>query len=372
MLIMPDTGTMDFSTVLPWCFALIGACVGSFLNVVIYRIPRGMSVCSPRRSFCPTCGKLIPWYLNIPIFSWLYLRGKSACCGKPVSSRYVLVEFACAVLFGFTAWELNFEPIPVQALVCLWMACMLSMLVMDAQEMIVYPPLVVIGAFFGFGCAIGAPELVEPTALSPLQGVIFSFVGMVTGFLLFRFIALAGRLAFGRQRARFDSPQPWQLRQEGEDIVMTIGERRISWAHLFTGKSCSVTLQGTVTAPCSLAGDVSPLRFTEDALILPDGVRRSLEDFDSLSGVCEAYSTEREAMGSGDAWIAVVIGALCGWQGVLFSLVGGSFISLFFALILRVRRGVPMPFGPALILAAWIWFFWGQQLLVSYLDFLGV
>lgn len=371
MRAMPECCSPDAFSLFPWAFALIGACIGSFLNVVVYRIPKGMSVCSPGRSFCPSCGRPIPWYLNVPIVSWLCLRGKSACCGQPISPRYVLVELACGLLFGFASWELDFEPVWVQAIVCLWMACMLGMLVMDARDMIVYPPLSAVGIFLGFVVAVSAPELADPDAFSPLQGVMCSISGIVAGFLLFRLIALAGRLAFGRRSERFLSPQPWQLRQEGEDIVMTIGQRRISWAQLFTGAHCSLSLEKAMIDSCSLPDGVSTLRFTEDSLILPDGVRRSLEEFDSLSGSCEAYSMEREAMGSGDAWIAMAIGALCGWQGVLFSLVGGSFISLFLALVLRVRRGAPMPFGPALILAAWVWLFFGQQLLVSYLDLIG-
>ena len=72
---------------------LFGLVWGSFLNVVIYRLPRGMSVVRPA-SHCPACGKSIPGYRNIPVLSWVFLRGKAGCCGAPISPRYPLVEAA--------------------------------------------------------------------------------------------------------------------------------------------------------------------------------------------------------------------------------------------------------------------------------------
>lgn len=79
-------------------FAILGACVGSFLNVVIYRVPENLSVVSPR-SFCRTCEKTIAWYHNIPILSWMFLGGKSACCKEKISIQYPLIEVLCMVLF---------------------------------------------------------------------------------------------------------------------------------------------------------------------------------------------------------------------------------------------------------------------------------
>ena len=101
--------SVDFALLIS-CFVL-GLLVGSFLNVVIWRVPRGESVVSPP-SACPSCGVEIRWYDNIPVLSWLFLRGKCRNCGNGISVRYPLVEFGTGMLFavmagifGFT-WEL--------------------------------------------------------------------------------------------------------------------------------------------------------------------------------------------------------------------------------------------------------------------------
>src|SRR5260221_5112119 len=82
-----------------WCaiFAL-GACIGSFLNVCIHRLPRGESIVGPR-SACPACGAPIAWYDNVPIVSYVLLRGRCRRCGAPIAVRYLLVEAATGALF---------------------------------------------------------------------------------------------------------------------------------------------------------------------------------------------------------------------------------------------------------------------------------
>lgn len=78
-------------------FFVTGACVGSFYNVIVYRMPRGISLINPP-SHCPLCKKHIPLYLNLPIVGWLILRGKSACCKQPISVIYPIGESLCGLL----------------------------------------------------------------------------------------------------------------------------------------------------------------------------------------------------------------------------------------------------------------------------------
>jgi leader peptidase (prepilin peptidase)/N-methyltransferase len=78
----------------------VGACVGSFLNVVVWRLPRGESLVTPP-SHCPKCERLLKWYDNVPVFGWLRLGGKCRFCGQPISARYPIVEALTGALFVF-------------------------------------------------------------------------------------------------------------------------------------------------------------------------------------------------------------------------------------------------------------------------------
>jgi len=79
--------------------ALLGLAIGSFLNVVVYRLPRGLSVSEPRRSFCPSCQTEISWRDNLPVLSWLLLGGRCRHCRQPISGQYPIVELVTAIVF---------------------------------------------------------------------------------------------------------------------------------------------------------------------------------------------------------------------------------------------------------------------------------
>jgi leader peptidase (prepilin peptidase) / N-methyltransferase len=84
---------------------VLGLALGSFLNVCIYRLPREMSVLNPRRSACPNCKKQIAFYDNLPVLSWLLLRGRCRQCKAPISPRYLFIELLTALLFLACAWH---------------------------------------------------------------------------------------------------------------------------------------------------------------------------------------------------------------------------------------------------------------------------
>ncbi|RYG41644.1 prepilin peptidase, partial [bacterium] len=84
---------------------IIGAVTGSFLNMLIYRLPRGISFVKPSYSICPLCKEPLAWKDLVPIFSWLSTRGKCRYCHAPIAPRYMYVEILCGVLFAALWWQ---------------------------------------------------------------------------------------------------------------------------------------------------------------------------------------------------------------------------------------------------------------------------
>ena len=133
---------MDWIAVVP---ALAGLVIGSFLNVCIHRIPRGLSVIRPR-SHCPGCSKPIPAMDNIPILSFLLLKGRCRACHAPISLRYPLVEAAAAALF-LGAW-IRFEWSSAFVICCLFLALVLTLTVIDLYHRIL-PDVLTLGGLAG-------------------------------------------------------------------------------------------------------------------------------------------------------------------------------------------------------------------------------
>ena len=98
---------MSASTYLLVYTFVLGACIGSFLNVCIVRWPEERSILRPR-SRCPRCGNQLSWIENIPVVSWLLLRGKCRCCDERISVMYPLVELAVGLGWMAAAWHFGF------------------------------------------------------------------------------------------------------------------------------------------------------------------------------------------------------------------------------------------------------------------------
>lgn len=191
---------------------VFGACVGSFLNVCIYRIPLDLSVVTPR-SFCPHCKKTIPWYLNIPVLSYFMLRGRCRFCGSGFSFRYALVEMFTAFLFvlGCLAFPpagaeppLGMQALPTLGMLPVYWLFISGLILgtfVDFEHYII-PDSVTIGGM-GAGLVLSLFVPAMHGADSALLSLRASFIGLATGFGILQGIAILGRLAFRKEAMGF-------------------------------------------------------------------------------------------------------------------------------------------------------------------------
>jgi leader peptidase (prepilin peptidase) / N-methyltransferase len=130
-----------------WFFVIaVGAIVGSFLNVCIHRLPRRLSIVHPR-SACPACGRPIAWYDNVPVLSYIVLRGRCRHCRGPISPRYPLVEAATALLFALLFAKHG--PTPAFVLQALFSSGIVALIVIDALHQILPNAITLPGIAFG-------------------------------------------------------------------------------------------------------------------------------------------------------------------------------------------------------------------------------
>jgi len=156
--------------------AALGLAVGSFLNVVIWRVPRGESVVAPR-SACPRCGVPIAARDNIPVVSWLVLRGRGRCCREPISIRYPLVELGTAVAFAAVALWAGWSSSLPAWLYLAALSIALAAIDLDFRrlpDVIVKPSYVVLGVLLGAGAILaGEPRRLVGAAVG--AAAVFAF-----------------------------------------------------------------------------------------------------------------------------------------------------------------------------------------------------
>ena len=139
-----------------------GLMFGSFFNVCIYRIPKGLSLVSPRSS-CPKCGFMIPWFLNVPVLSYVFLRGKCAGCRNPISRVYPVVELLTGLLAFGVFWHFRslhlMDWMIRSAIDFVFLASLLISSFIDLRYLIIPDRFTIGGTFFGILASTAYPAL---------------------------------------------------------------------------------------------------------------------------------------------------------------------------------------------------------------------
>lgn len=166
--------------------ALLGLCLGSFLNVVIYRVPRKLPLLLDR-SRCPKCTTKLTWYSNIPLLSFITLRGKCASCKAPISFRYPLVEALNAAIYLFFYWQfgISFNFFVYAALG----SALIAIFFIDYDFQIIPDSITLPGILIGLGISL-IPEGI---------GIVQSAIGMVVGGGSLYLMAILGEFLFKKE-----------------------------------------------------------------------------------------------------------------------------------------------------------------------------
>ena len=211
--------------------ALAGLATGSFLNVVIHRLPRGQSIVRPR-SACPHCGRPIRWHDNVPILGWLLLRGRCRDCRAPISIVYPLVEAATLVVFLLTFRRFGWEPLLVPRLALA--AALVALFVIDLRHQILPDRITLTGIGAGLGFSVAFPP-----------GLRDALIGAAAGYALLWALAEAW-YALKRQQA-----------MGGGDLKMLamIGAF-VGWRAMLVAFALSIVLGGLAAAVLLAIGRV--------------------------------------------------------------------------------------------------------------------
>lgn len=339
-------------------FFTFGCMIGSFLNVCIYRMPLDLSVVTPP-SHCPHCKYSIPFYLNVPLLTWLSLRGKCKNCGAPISPRYFAVELLTGVAF-LACWLAFGHQSPWTAAVyCLFLAGLITATFIDFEHFIIPDEITIGGAVVGFMISIFVPQLHGVQKWS--EGAVLGLLGIAVGGGIVYTVLRLGKLLFGRQKIKL----PPGTKVVFTETALCLPDQEIPYEEIFYRKSDAIVLEAQRMELIDRSYPAAKLSLSPTVLKIGDETIDP-ETVPQIEVVCSEVVLPREAMGLGDVKFMAAIGAFTGWQGTVFSLMASSLIGSVVGIALIVARkrewSSRMPYGPYIALAAVIWIFGGNKL----------
>jgi leader peptidase (prepilin peptidase)/N-methyltransferase len=344
---------------------VLGAAIGSFLNVCIHRLPRDLSVNQPRRSFCPACKHPIPWQQNLPLVSWLMLRGRCANCGSKIAFRYFGVELITALLF-LAVWRVF--PWPVAVAYWVFVSLVIAATFIDFEHFIIPDQITIGGTVAGLLASCAVPALMNTD--SRVAALVRSALGAALGYVALLIVLEAGKLVFGKKRIRFETPTQFSWKRQGDDADFVVGDERSLWSDHFARETDRLLLSCNHVAIDQRNFQEAILDFHYNRVRMGDE-EMMLDHVNEISGAATELQIPREAMGRGDLKFLAAIGAFLGWRAVLFSIFAGSLVGSLIGLLTLVlgKRvwSAKLPFGPYLAFGALTWMFFGEAFIHWYI-----
>ena len=342
----------------------LGSIVGSFLNVCIHRLPLEQSVVSPP-SHCPHCKYSIPFYLNIPLVTWLYLRGKCKNCGAPISIRYFLVELLASLTFLGCWLYFGRQSVALALIYSIFLSGLIVATATDFEHIIIPDEITIGGMVVGFIFSIFVPALQGETSMrySMRNSLLGTAMGAGSIYALLR----GGKLVFGRKRKNF----PPDTRIIFTETELILPDEAIAYGELLYRETDTIKFHATTLELVDRCYKDVPVRLTQETLEIGEE-RINPKTVVHMEAQTSKIVLPQEAMGLGDVKFMGAIGAFLGWKAVFFTLVVSSFIGGFLVgipLIIMRKRGLSskLPYGPYLAAAAALWIFAGPQFIQWYL-----
>ncbi|MDT8390515.1 MAG: prepilin peptidase [Lentisphaeria bacterium] len=363
---------------------VLGACIGSFLNVVIWRLPRGERLSAPP-SHCPNCHHAIRPWENIPILSWLALRARCSACKEPISARYPAVELLTGVAF-LCVWfhVLAREAPPVSALPLFFLvSALIAVTFTDIETRTIPNKITYSGLFFGLAMVLmfpaahpaGGPQapagFIFPPGLLPERFLPFadSAAGALAALLILWAIRVVSGVMFGRRRWRFENHETLRFTPDG---LFADTEKLFGWEEIVAGDI-------TISPPVSSSPPLFSSALTDEREIvlhyrhgLLKGVngRISVDQLSHVEAGGVSATVTRDAFGWGDIKLIIMIAALSGAAALPFililSAVPGMIVGTALSLACSTCRKQGIPFAPFLSFGCGVWIFFGDRLVAYF------
>ena len=381
---------MPHLLLIPFLFVL-GACVGSFLNVVVWRLPRGESLVTPP-SHCPKCNTPLAWYDNIPVFGWIFLRGRCRYCREPISARYPIIEAVTGglfalyyVLFFIVQCRMGCPPLRwmvqtfaddwVMYLLYMWLiSALLASSLIDAELFVIEPWVVWMTAAMGVLVHSFTDRDRIPGTLSTLEPITAALAaGAAIGWAISGVLYVMGKLPLSfphgepileAQRDEIEA-EIREAKRRGEEVEplpppYTPGQIRREMRKEMLFLMPPLLVGGLLAFLCMPGQPLA--HFWQVSVYRHDWMRGLLGAlFGGMIGGFTVWMVRilgtlgfgRVAMGSGDADLMVAVGAVLGAGPAVVAFFVAPFFGILTAIyMLLFRKHRELPYGPYLSLAS--------------------